>query len=194
MITRPEDLVVEVFHYWDNDDPYRGTKEPAGWSVGSGFVIGSGFVLTAAHNVGGGEVIVRTRDSKWPAKVHLRGDQESADLALLKIEGGSFDGPRFRYGTVDRTVRGFVDSCWAVGFPAFKERVFDQPGAPSRHENRTAHVSGQIPTWENIGHDVLTMRVDHMPAPERGRRVAQSEWSGMSGSVVFAGEDIVVGV
>jgi hypothetical protein len=56
MITRPEDLVVEVFHYWDNDDPYRGTKEPAGWSVGSGFVIGSGFVLTAGHNVGCSEI------------------------------------------------------------------------------------------------------------------------------------------
>ena len=193
MVTRPEDLVVEVLHYWDNDDPYRRIKEPTGWSVGSGFVIESGFVLTAAHNVGGGEVLVRTRDSRWPATVHLRGDQESADLALLKIDGGSFDFPHFRYGNVDRTVRGFVDSCWAVGFPAFKERVFNQPDAPSRHENRTAYVSGQIPTWENLGHDVLTMGVDHMPAPERGR-VAQSEWSGMSGSVVFAGEDIVVGV
>jgi hypothetical protein len=194
MVTRPEDLIVEVFHYWDNDDPYRDIEEPAGWSVGSGFVIGSGLVLTAAHNVGDGEVLVRTRDSRWPATVRLRGDEESADLALLEISGGSIDVPRFRYGSVDRTVRGFVDSCWAVGFPAFKERVFNQPDAPSRHENRTAHVSGQIPTWENIGHDVLTMRVDHMPAPERGRRVAQSEWSGMSGSVVFAGEDIVVGV
>ncbi len=194
MVTRPEDLVVEVFHYWDNGDPYRDINEPVGWSVGSGFVIGSGFVLTAGHNVGGGKVLVRTRDSKRTATVRLRGDQESADLALLEISGGgNIDGPRFRYGTVDRTVRGFVDSCWAVGFPAFKERVFDQPDAPSRHENRTAHVSGQIPTWENLGHDVLTMGVDHMPAPERGR-VAQSEWSGMSGSVVFAGEDIVVGV
>src|SRR5260370_14415422 len=117
MVTHPEDLVVEVFHHWDNDDPYRDINEPAGWSVGSGFVIGSGFVLTAAHNVGDGEVLVRTRDSRWPATVHLRGDEESADLALLQIDGGSIDVPRFRYGTVDSAVRGFVDRCWAVGCP-----------------------------------------------------------------------------
>ena len=194
MVTPPGDLVVEVLHYWDNGDPQRDIKDPVGWSVGSGFVIGSGFVLTAAHNVGRGELLVRTRDSRWPATVELRGDEESADLALLRITGGSIDVPRFRYGTVDKTVPGFVDSCWAVGFPAYKERVFKRRDAPPRHENRTAHVSGQIPTWENIGHDMLTMRVDNMPAPERGRQVDQSEWSGMSGSVVFAGEDIVVGV
>jgi tetratricopeptide (TPR) repeat protein len=194
MVMRPEDLVVEVLHYWDNDDPHRGINDPPGWSVGSGFVLGSGLVLTAAHNVGDGEVLVRTGDSRWPATVRLRGDEESADLALLEISGGRSDVPRFRYGTVDRTVRGFVDSCWAVGFPAFKERVFKQPDAPARHENRTAHVSGRIPTLENLGHDVLTMRVDNMPAPERDRQVDQWQWSGMSGSVVFAGEDIVVGV
>ena len=194
MVTLPEDLVVEVLHYWDRNDPHRDIKEPTGWSVGSGFVIGSGFVLTAAHNVGCGELLVRTRDSRWSATVRLRGDEESADVALLEITGGSIDAPRFRYGTVDKTVPGFVDSCWAVGFPAYKERVFKQRDAPPRHENRTAHVSGQIPTWENIGHDMLTMKVDNMPAPERGRQVDQSEWSGMSGSVVFADEDIVVGV
>ena len=194
MVTPLEDLVVEVLHYWDNDDRHRDIKDPPGWSVGSGFVIGSGLVLTAGHNVGDGELLVRSRDSRWPATVLLRGDQESADMALLQITGGSTDVPRFRYGTVDKTVPRFVDSCWAVGFPAYKERVLKQPDAPPRHENRTAHVSGQIPTLENIGHDVLTMRVDNMPAPERGRQVDQSEWSGMSGSVVFAGEDIVVGV
>lgn len=79
MVTRPEDLVVEVLHYWDNDDPYRDIKDPTGWSVGSGFVIGSGFVLTAAHNVGDGELLVRTRDSRWSATVRLRGYEESAD-------------------------------------------------------------------------------------------------------------------
>jgi hypothetical protein len=61
MVMRPEDLVVEVLHYWDNDDPYQNAKDPVGWSVGSGLVIGSGLVLTAAHNVGAGELRVRTR-------------------------------------------------------------------------------------------------------------------------------------
>ena len=190
---RPEDLVVEVLHYWDNDDPYLNAKDPVGWSVGSGLVIGSGLVLTAAHNVGGGELLVRTRGSARSATVKFRGDEQSADLALLEIVGGGIDGPRFRYGTVDNAVPGFVDSCWAVGFPAFKERVLQQPDASSRRENRTAHVSGQIPTLENLGHDLLTLRVDNMPAPDGGQ-VDQSEWSGMSGSVVFFGEDIVVGV
>ena len=165
MVTPPQDLVVEVLHYWDNDDPQRDKRDPVGWSVGSGFVIGNGLVLTAAHNVGGGELLVRTRGDNWPATVALRGNEESADLALLEFDGGGIDVPRFRYGTVDTTVPEFVDSCWAVGFPAYKERVFKQRDAPPRHENRAAHVSGQIPTWENGGRDLLTMRVDNMPAP-----------------------------
>lgn len=184
-VAAPEDLVVEVLHYWDDEDS-------PGWSVGSGFVIGSGLVLTAAHNVGHGELRVRIRDSTWPARVRIRGDEASADLALLEISGHRIDAPRLRFGTVDRTVRGFVDSCWAVGFPAYKERIVQRPDAPPELENLTAHVSGRVPTWENLGHDLLTMRVDAMPA--RDGQVDQSEWSGMSGAVVFADEDIVVGV
>ena len=125
------------------------------------------------------------------ATVRLRGDLESADLALLELTGGRINGPQFRYGTIDRTARELVDNCWAVGFPAYKERVVEGRDAPPRRMSLTADVRGQIPTWENIGQDMLTMLVHRTPVWQRG---GQSAWSGMSGSVVFAEDNIVVGV
>jgi tetratricopeptide (TPR) repeat protein len=176
--------VVEVFHRWDDDDsPF--------WSAGSGFLVARSLVLTAAHNVGDGEILVRVQGADWPATVRLRGSVETADLALLEITGVSVECPRFRYGRVDRTAPGFVDRCWAIGFPAYKERLRGTP--PQRDpQRRTTHVSGQVPTGENLGQDLLTLLVRHAPAAQRGGD--QSEWSGMSGAVVFAEGDIVVGV
>jgi hypothetical protein len=46
------ELVVEVLHN-------KGTAAEPDWSVGSGYVLGSRLVLTAAHNVGPGELLVR---------------------------------------------------------------------------------------------------------------------------------------
>ena len=179
-----EDLVVEVLHYWDDE------SRP-GWSVGSGFLIRGAFVLTAAHNVGRGELLVRTGDAEWAATVRLRGNEESADLALLEITSDRIEVPRFRYGEVDRTVPGFLERCWAIGFPYYKERT-----AQPERKRLATHISGHIPTGKNLGlghPQLLTLRVHGTPAAMRGGLVDQSEWSGMSGALVFA-DDIVVGV
>ena len=69
------DLAVEVLHHWD-----EGSQR--GWSVGSGFLIGDALVLTAAHNVGHGELLVRAGDAERHAVVRLRGDENLADLAI----------------------------------------------------------------------------------------------------------------
>jgi tetratricopeptide (TPR) repeat protein len=178
------DLVVEVLHYWDDE-------QPPGWSVGSGFVVGSGLVLTAAHNVGDGELLVRARGTEWSATVLLRGPVESADLALVEFTGAGVEFLPCRYGQVDERAPGVVDRCWAVGFPFYKERAQVGRGAPPRRERLTTQVRGQIPAGENLGRSLLTLQVDRMPAARGGS--GQSEWSGMSGAVVFA-DDIVVGV
>ena len=178
------DLVVEVLHYWDDE-------QPPGWSVGSGFVVGSGLVLTAAHNVGDGELLVRAGGAEWPATVLLRGPVESADLALVEFTGAGVEFLPCRYGQVDERAPGVVDRCWAVGFPYYKERARAGHGAPPRRERLTTQVRGLIPAGENLGRSLLTLQVDRMPAARGGS--GQSEWSGMSGAVVFA-DDIVVGV
>ncbi len=178
------DLVVEVLHYWDDE-------QPPGWSVGSGFVVGSGLVLTAAHNVGDGELLVRARGTEWPARVLLRGLVESADLALVEFTGAGVEFLPCRYGQVDERAPGVVDRCWAVGFPYYKERAQAGRGAPPRRERLTTQVRGQILAGENLGRSLLTLQVDRMPAARGGS--GQSEWSGMSGAVVFA-DDIVIGV
>ena len=178
-----EDLVVEVLHHWDDESPPY-------WSVGSGFRIGGAYVLTAAHNLGRGELLVRSRGAEWSATVRLRGREESADLALLEITGDRIERPPWRFGAVDRQMAGFVDRCWSIGFPRYKEREYRKLGAPPQ-QRLTTHIRGQIPAGENLGTSLLTLQVDSTPAAFGG--VGQSEWSGMSGAPVFA-DDIVVGV
>ena len=173
IVTALDDLVVEV-------------ENPVERTVGSGFLVGGAVVLTAAHNVGDGEMRVRTRGSDWKATVRLRGDEEVADLALLEITSAAVAARCWRYGEVDRNVRDVVERCIAIGFPYFKEH-----GPELALKRFSAEVRGEIPTAENIGQPLLTLQVRH--TPEALQDKDESVWSGMSGAVVFS-DDVIVGV
>ena len=69
------------------------------------------------------------------------------------------------------------------------------PGQPDQGKpfRLSAQVGGRIPTGENLRTQLLTLHVGQTPRPLTGNPDSQSQWSGMSGAVVFAGQ-IVVGV
>ena len=96
--------------------------------------------------------------------------------------------PPLRYGAVDRTTPAVVEQCWAVGFPRFKERTHDPK--PLR---LSAQVNGEIPTGENLDQPLLTLQVRKSPRPLPGSAIPESEWAGMSGAMVFSGDNIIVG-
>ena len=78
---------VEVLHNSGDSDRPR-------WTVGSGYRIGGRLILTAAHNVGGGELKVRVhedggRGHKYPATVVLDGCEIPVALGELR----DFDHP-----------------------------------------------------------------------------------------------------
>jgi tetratricopeptide (TPR) repeat protein len=172
--------VVEVLHY-RNDGGSRG------WSVGSGFLIRGNLVLTAAHNVGIGELLVRIGGIERSAAIRLKANPDFVDLAVLEIQSTDINVPLCRYGAVDRASSALIERCWAVGFPQFKER----PTA-TKPLRLSAQVNGEIPTGENLGHQLLSFRVTSTPGARPTDRLDESEWSGMSGAIVFAG-DVLVG-
>src|SRR5437588_13133819 len=102
-------LVVEVLHN-------RGDDNHPNWSVGSGFFVGWRLVLTAFHNVDGpGELLVRVHGTEErPAVVHLKGDEDIVDLAVLEVSGMVVDVPPLRYGEVVRSAPAVVERCRAV--------------------------------------------------------------------------------
>jgi len=167
------------------------------WDAGSGFLIGGGLVLAAAHNLTGhGKVYVRriTPDSqektKWAAEVVARGEPDEVDLALIRItdERAPRDWPWLSLAAVDRSgATSDLIACSAVGFPSFKKV------AGSRD---SAQLYGTIPVHENLYRGTLTFQLTRHPPeplPPRGAPLGTSEWSGISGTVVLAG-DLVVGV
>jgi Trypsin-like peptidase domain len=185
-----EELVVEVIRHY-----YEGNLER--WSVGSGLLIRDGYVLTAAHNVGPGELLVRTGEVERPAVVRLSGGEDVADIALLELTEGADNLGGFlnrQFGEVDRGTADLVEKCWAIGFPSFKER--DAVPRRKRAEKPfrlSTQVSGRIATGDNLGQPLLTLRTGQRPRPLTGDEEDQSAWQGMSGAVVFA-DQVVVGV
>jgi tetratricopeptide (TPR) repeat protein len=180
-----KNLAAEVLHF-------QKSGRNKGWSVGSGFVVRDRYVLTAAHNVGPGELIVRIDKSEYEGRVLLNGltDPYGIDLAIVEIANAEADAPGCLYGRVDRSIVAHLEPCWAVGFPRYKERKkADKPSI-----RNSAQVTGTIPTAENLEQELLTLQVKSTPGPLiLGQGRMESQWAGMSGSVVFFGE-IVVGV
>src|SRR5207248_2294596 len=75
-----------------------------------------------------------------------------------------------------------LEGCWAVGFPAFKERPVAGGDRPLRD---TVQLRGRIAPGSNRVSGLLELEVTATPRP-LSQGVSGSEWEGISGSVVFA--------
>jgi tetratricopeptide (TPR) repeat protein len=196
------ELVIQVLSNF-------GTEAKPDWSVGSGFVVGEDLVLTAAHNIGSGELLVR-----WPGTEEqpgeelsvselLAGEPNLVDLALLTVPGLGGPVEPTRYGDVVMDRAAVVSDCWAIGFPRYKEQ-----SGQAKPRRLSAHINGTIATGENMEYRSegagsagrrLTLQVTNRPldAPPIPNLIRESPWQGMSGSVVFAKgspHHIVIGV
>jgi Trypsin-like peptidase domain/WD domain, G-beta repeat len=164
------------------------------WRYGSGLLVGGRQLLTAAHVVAGAvAVTVRGPDKvALPADMDtaLIGDPDRLDLALLAVPAAPAL-PGVAVALVDRdvTTGEVIEGCWAVGYPSFQEVARDV--AESVRE--TAQVRGWIPPLSGLVGDLLSLQVTATPKPlpAEQTRLGQSEWSGMSGAAVFAGEALV---
>ena len=178
MVPSFQELVVEVLNHRRD-----------GWWVGSGLFVGANLILTAAHNVGEGELLVGLGGRvEHPATIEVSASMNDVDLALVRLEVGVAGAmPRRRYGLIDRDTRRRSSSDVAR---------LDFRGSRSEHRDRAAAPlqrpapDGEIPTGENLGRELLTMRVTSAPRTNPG---SGSAWEGMSGAVVVA-DGVVIGV
>ena len=163
------------------------------YRYGSGFRLGGRLVLTAAHVVAGAAaagITVRGPDKvPHPARVvdALAGDPDTVDLALLELRDEIAELPPPPVAAVDRDapVPVPVEGCWAVGYPLFQE-VESAAGVV----RETAQVWGMILPGENLVGGLLSLHVTSAPRalPPQQEALGESQWSGMSGAAVFAGE------
>ena len=167
------------------------------YRYGSGFRLGGRLVLTAAHVVAGAAaagITVRGPDKvPQPARVvdGLAGDPDTVDLALLELCDQTAELPPPPVAVVDRdaAVPVPVEGCWAVGYPLFQEI----PSAAGGVVRETAQVWGMVLPAENLVGGLLSLQVTSAPRalPPRHEALGQSQWSGMSGAAVLAGERLI---
>ena len=153
-------------------------------------------MLTAAHVVAGAAaagITVRGPDKvPHPARVvdGLAGDPDTVDLALLELCDQTAELPAPPVAAVDRDapVPVPVEGCWAVGYPLFQE-VESAAGVV----RETAQVWGMILPAENLVGGLLSLQVTSAPRalPPRQEALGESQWSGMSGAAVLAGERLI---
>jgi hypothetical protein len=118
------------------------------------------------------------------------------DLAILEITDPAFDQrpEAVRFAKVDRAVSEDLEGCWAVGFPAFKEKAVAGTDRPLRD---AVQLRGRIAPGSNRVSGFLELEVTatHCPLPDK---IPGSEWEGISGTVVFVRHrrfgDLAVGV
>jgi Trypsin-like peptidase domain len=188
-VVPPQDRVVEI-------EAALGTGQAARYRYGSGFRLGGRLVLTAAHVVAGAAaagITVRGPDKvPHPARVvdGLAGDPDTVDLALLELCDQSAELPPPPVAAVDRNapVPVPVEGCWAVGYPLFQE-----VGSAVGVVRETAQVWGMILPAENLVSGLLSLQVTSAPRalPPEQETLGQSQWSGMSGAAVVAGERLI---
>ena len=174
----------------DNDPRYQ---------YGSGLLVGGRTILTAAHAVIDAVAVTVRRSDKlrWSAELDgaLIGDADRLDLALLDVPDLEEPFPSLRVATVDRDASAgdqMIEGCWSVGYPLFQEVERDADGRAVRE---TAHVHGQIPPLSGLVEKLLSLEVTKAPCglPGSGMTLGESQWSGMSGAAVLAG-DVLIGV
>ena len=173
-----------------------GTGLAERYRYGSGFRLGGRLVLTAAHVVAGAAaagIVVRGPDKvPHPARVvdELTGDPDAVDLALLELGDQAAELPAPPVAAIDRDapVPTPVEGCWAVGYPLFQEIP---SGAGVVRE--TAQVWGMILPAENLVGGLLSLQVTSAPRalPPQRESLGESQWSGMSGAAVLAGERLI---
>ena len=183
------DRVVEI-------EAALGSGSAGRYRYGSGFRLGGRLVLTAAHVVAGAVaagITVRGPDKvPHPAQVvdGLAGDPDTVDLTLLELCDQTAELPAPPVAVVDRDapVPVPVEGCWAVGYPLFQEIP---SGAGVVRE--TAQVWGMILPAENLVGGLLSLQVTSAPRalPPQREALGESQWSGMSGAAVLAGERLV---
>ncbi|MBB3080113.1 trypsin-like peptidase domain-containing protein [Streptomyces violarus] len=179
--------MVEVIAEYEARPRYR---------YGSGLLVGRE-VLTAAHVVCGAKsVSVRGPDKvERPALLEgaLVGDSDGCDMALLPVpDADEASGVELALVRRDGPGGEAVEDCWSVGYPVSQEVRRDAP-VPSRRVRETLEVRGHIPPLSGLVEGLLSLKVTHEPRslPERQIREGKSEWSGMSGAPVFAGDHLV---
>jgi hypothetical protein len=167
----------------------RGQATAKRYGYGSGCIVRGRTVLTAAHVVAGARRIqVRDPDKKlYLATVDPRfvGDAKGPgpDLALLEIDDPAVDLAPMGLARVDRDAP--TDEpvrCRAIGYPWFAE-------TPSPAAVRdTVDAVGIVPVLSKLAAGLLSVQVSisPRPLPAEDKRLADSEWSGMSGGPVVA--------
>src|SRR5215471_11051916 len=120
----------------------------------------------------------------------LAGDPDTVDLALLELGDQAAELPAPPVAAVDRDapVPVPVEDCWAVGYPLFQE-VKLAAGVV----RETAQVWGMILPADNLVGGLLSLQVTRAPRalPPPQEALGESQWSGMSGTAVFAGERLI---
>jgi hypothetical protein len=168
----------------------RGESAAARYRYGSGCIVRGRTVLTAAHVVVGA-VRVQVRDPHkrlYSATMDpgFVGDVDGPgpDLALVEIDDPTVDLPPIGLARVDRDgpTDEPVERCHAIGYPWFAE-------TPSPAAVRdTVDAIGVIPVLSKLAAGLLSVQVSTSPRPlpPAEKRLAESEWSGMSGGPVVA--------
>jgi hypothetical protein len=155
----------------------RGGEGQAAWLVGSGCAIRPGVVVTAAHNLGAGDRIVRAGEHEFPCTVAYDGRADGLDLAVLRVDGLPHVADATPFARVDRASTEVLHGCWATGFPQF----VDQPREDRPALRDTEQAVGTIAPGSGVVSGLLRLLVSSQPVSLPGG----SPWAGMSGAVVF---------
>jgi WD40 repeat protein len=170
-----------------------GADSATRYRYGSGCRVSGRLVLTAAHVVVGAVSIgIRGPDKKRTlADVVLAGDPDGVDLALVELNGDVGQIAGIPMAVVDRARAGaaVVERCHAVGYPQFK----DVHGTDGIIVRETADVYGEIPLLSGLVGGLLTLQVSSAPEnlPDSSILLGESQWAGMSGAPVVAGEYLI---
>ncbi len=167
-----------------------GVGSPVRYRYGSGCRVSGRLVLTAAHVVADAVSIgIRGPDKKRAsATLILVGDPDSVDLALVEVNDDVSQIPPMPMAEVDRARPGpaVVERCHAIGYPQFKEF----PGPNGTTVREIADACGEIPVLSGLVGGLLTLLVSSAPEnlPAASVTLGKSQWAGMSGAPVVAGE------
>ncbi|MEV5205665.1 serine protease [Streptomyces sp. NPDC053720] len=161
------------------------------WLTGSGFLVRPKYVVTTGHNLGDGEVTIRTvAGAEHQAAVGYDGRSDGLDLAVLRVNDALEVPGTMGIARVNRATPVLLDHCWAVGFPRFIQRrnIF------GRRLRDTVQITGVIAPASRAVSGLLRLQVTDTPSGVR----EGSQWQGLSGAVVFASDrhhgDLAVGL